>query len=301
MSEDNKNHFPHLLEALPKVGDATIQTLELLWRAAPEQVEEIDSLFAAGVQARLAEGQAPTLGVMYNVLQIPKEVLEQIWLLAHAAWHDLEQFCKLKEDPSTKVERKLVADAIAAATKLSEGDRSGWPKEVPAFRSLNEGVVSKAIRELFAMATAWALMHEMCHAKFYDAKDRPENLIDEEMMCDEYAADFLLSRIDRYTELTGEANDKVRGKRAMGALVGLIYVARMSNEIKNSATHPHVRDRIKLLFEKIGDEPTARFWSFAIAMLWGLRPDIAFAPVTLENPSERDLANFALKEAFQEQ
>jgi len=210
LTEEAKKYFPHLLEALPETGDATLQTLELLWRAAPEQTDELDGLFAAGIQARIANGQKPEMGVTYNVLQIPKGVLEQIWLLSHAAWHDLVQFDKLKSDPTAEIERHLVADAIAASKGLARNDRSGWPPSIPALGEKREGVENKAIRELHAMATAWAITHEMRHAKFFEASDRPKTLIEEELQCDAYAAEFLFSRIERYVELTGEPIDKVR-------------------------------------------------------------------------------------------
>jgi len=86
----------------------------------------------------------------------------------------------------------------------------------------------------------------------------------------------------------------------MGALVGLTYVARMSAEAEKSKTHPPVSERIRLLFERVGNDPAASFWTFAIALMWGLKPAIAFAPVAKKEQSERDLAVFALGLAFQE-
>ena len=293
-----KDHFPHLLEVLPEDGDATISTLELLWRAAPEQVGELDAVFSSGIQARLSRGKSPTLGVTFNALQIPKEFLEQLWLLSHAAWNDLLQFDKLKRDPKAFVENSLVAKAVEAARMLAKGERPGWPSEIPAFQEEKPGVEAKAVRELFAMAAAWAILHEVQHAKFFEDQNRPKNIVDEEMACDAYASDVLLSKIQKYHELTGEEIDRVRGKRAMSSLVGLYYVARLSAESRSNSDHPPVQCRIKLLFDKIGADPASYFWTFALALVWGLNPSIATMPVSLPDPSQRDLAYCALAGAF---
>jgi hypothetical protein len=291
-------HFPHLLEVLPNAGDATKLTLELLWRAAPEQVEELDTLFAAGIQTRISQSEAPIIGVSYNVLQVPPNMLRQLWLLSHAAWSHLLAFYKLKQNEDGQVEASAASSAIAAAKSIGTVHEQPWPADVSAFQELAEGVEAKAVRELYAMAVAWAIFHEMRHAKFFEDENRPSSSVEEEMCCDSYAANCLFDKIAKYSELTGEASDKVRAKRASAALVGLYYIATLSPERQGSATHPAVRDRIKLLFDKIGDGGVLYFWDLAVALIWGVAPEIASAPVPLVDPSPRDLAYFALDQAF---
>lgn len=84
----------------------------------------------------------------------------------------------------------------------------------------------------------------------------------------------------------------------MGALVGLYYVARLSKESRTERKHPPVRERIKLLFDKVGAEPAKHFWNFAIGLMWGLNPAIAQMSVKNVSPSSRELAYIALEYAF---
>jgi hypothetical protein len=292
------SYFPHLLEVLPGPGDATKQTLELLWRAAPEQVEEFDAVFAKGIQARLLKQQSPVLGVMYNTLQIPEEVLVQLWLLAHAAWQDFLNFQERKKGNPAEDGKKIVEEAITAAQAVGRGERPTWPSQIPEFRENRDGVEAKAVRQIFAMACAWALMHEVQHAKLYDDNTRPVDPIAEELGCDAYASDILFSKIAKYSELTGEAEERVRGKRAMAAFVGLYFIAKFSGESTKSQTHPPIGDRIKLLFDKIGSAPINHFWDFATALMCELQPKIAEMPVKKPDVSSRDLAYLALEFAF---
>ena len=271
-----------------------------MWRAAPEQVEELERILADGVQARLLKGLSPTLGVTYNVLQIPEEVLHQIWLLSHAAWHDFSNFDELKEKGiDTLIDSSLILEASAAAQAIAEGHKPEWPSRIPKFRESKEGTEAKAIREIFAMACTWAILHELRHAQFHDDPDRPSNMMEEELACDHYAAHFLLSKIDAYSAVTKEDESQVRAKRAIAALVGLYFVARLSQPAVDSNSHPPIKDRIKLLFDDVGTLPSKGFWGFSTGLLWGIKPSIASMPITMPNPSSRDLAYLALNAAFE--
>ena len=258
-------------------------------------------MLADGVQARLLKGQSPVLGVTYNVLQIPEEVLRQIWLLAHAAWHDFSNFDELKEKGiDTPIDSSLIEAAYTTAKAIAKGSQFEWPSAIPRFREIKEGVEAKAIREIFAMSCAWAILHEFRHAQYLDDPERPTNSFEEELACDRYAATFLLSEISAYCALSNEDESEVRAKRAMGALVGLYFVARLTPPESNSNTHPPVKERMKLLFDAVGTLPSKGFWSFSTALLWGIRPSIASMPITVPNPSSRDLAYLALSAAFEQ-
>jgi hypothetical protein len=208
------------------------------------------------------------------------------------------EFEKLKADRNALVEKSLILEAVAAAQSLSKGEVPQWPTGIPSFSEAKEGDQAKAVRVLYAMAVAWAILHEMQHAKFYENADKPNEPIDEEIQCDEYAADFLLGKIEKYFELTGEPVDHVRGKRAMSALVGLYYIAKLSPENSVSETHPPIQMRIRLLFDRIGSQPAIHFWGFATALICGLNPDIASTPISEVVVSSRDLASVALDKAF---
>jgi hypothetical protein len=269
-----------------------------LWTIAPEQTEELDLLFTSGVQARLSKGQSPSLGVFYNAIQIPEEALQQIWLLAHAAWQEFINFEKLKAGETLIAGDPLIQTAISAAQGIGSGGTPAWPTQIPAFNQVNEGDEAKAVREMYGMACGWAILHEVQHAKLHESTDRPDNSIDEERMCDAYALEFLFSKIENYSLLKNEPEERVRGKRAISALVGLYFVAKLSHQETQTDSHPSIKERIKMLFDQIGENPATYFWGFALALIIGLKPEIASieAPTTLSN--SRELAYFALEQAF---
>jgi hypothetical protein len=273
---DTRSQYKHLLETSLKPGDATIPTLELLWRAAPEQVKELDRLFGSGVQTRALHGPSPVIAANFNAIQISEEFLQQLWLLAHGAWEDLKEFSKLKATGETNAyNSRRTGEAVAAAKQIARRETVSWPDWVPAFREVRTSIESKAIRELFAMSCAWAIFHEAQHATFFGAADRPTDPVEEERRCDAYALDCLFSDIEQYVELTREPADKVRGKRASGALVGLYAIAKLSAPNSNGDPHPPPGDRIRALVDRLGDEPVASFWTFAFALMYGLcaRPE----------------------------
>jgi hypothetical protein len=267
----------------------------LLRRAAPEQVEELNKLFEIGVQARALHGPSPILASNFSAIQISEEFLQQVWLLAHAAWEDLEEFYRLKknDDPASYDARRSV-EAINAARSIANQQSPSWPNWVPQFLEVRTTVEAKATRELFAMACAWAIFHEAQHATLYSTENRPDDLAKEEEACDAYAIEKLFSEIEQYAQLTGEAADKVRGKRAMGVLVGLYAVANLTAAGSSEDPHPPVRRRIRTLFDRIGEAPVAQFWSFAFAMLYSLCEKRAILRAE-EGTSMRDMTYLMLQ------
>lgn len=235
--------------------------------------------------------------MIYDVLQIPGEVLVQIWLLAHAAWQDFLNFQDRKNGKEFTEGAHITARAVSTARAISKGEELDWPSQIPKFHEEREGAEAKAVREIYAMACAWAILHEMQHAKFDKDVNRPKDCIAEEAACDAYANEFLFSKIEKYSELTQEAPDRVRDKRAIAAFVGLYFVAKISDG-RESETHPPIGDRIKSLFDRIGEAPLNHFWDVALALICELKPEITKKKIEVENPTSRDLAYIALNYAF---
>lgn len=294
----SRSEFPHLLEIDPEDGDVTRPTLELLATAVPEQIDELECLFRAGVEVRYSIGRSPSFCAMGNVLCLSEEALRQIWLLTHAAWHDFSNFEALKAGRQLAAPERLIQDAVAAAIDIANGGSPAWPPSIPQFKAVPLDQETSAVREMFAMATAWAILHEMRHAKFYAQGDRPDDGVHEEWLCDSYAFDMLFSKTKEYPRAEAEGLDRVRSKRAISALVGLYFIARLSRSDRASESHPPVQDRIRLLFDKVGDEPAQYFWGLATALMWGLRPEIASIKIGETVPTGRDLAYIALSHAF---
>ncbi|HJS45151.1 MAG TPA: phage exclusion protein Lit family protein [Rhizomicrobium sp.] len=289
-----------MLEVIPKEGDVTILCYELLLRSAPERVAELDRLFKLGIGIQFSKSARPTLGVIDGTVCISEGFLQQIWLLSHAAWLDFENFEKQKKMGSLLPADELIQlrQAIEAAEKIGDLFAPKWPESIPQHREEREGMEAKAIREIYAMATCWAVLHEMKHAELFTCLAKIADPHEEESACDGYAFDFLFVEIAEYEKRSGDAEGRVLGKRSIAALVGLYFVARLSKDGVPSETHPHVQTRIRSLFEKVGDLAVLHFWDFSIALLCGLRPEISQSAVELEKPTSKDLAYLALERAF---
>ena len=182
------------------------------------------------------------------------------------------EFDKLKADPKASVETALASEAEQAAKSIANGESPRWPAQIScSANEAQEGVHAKAVRELFAMAAAWAILHEMQHAKFYDD---PEQAV---MIALPRKCSVMLTRqifsLRRSTNTPSSRQqlqiayvESEQWLRSWDSTMLPKYLARA----KLVGTHLPLRDRIKLLFDKVGTESAAHFWGFATAMMWGL-------------------------------
>jgi Peptidase U49 len=149
----------------------------------------------------------------------------------------------------------------------------GWPEGVLP-RQEDKGGFDKeqqAAFDLTMIATAYMLLHEMRHVMFnIDDVNQPQR--DEEMLCDEFARNFLLDGIDSYVQSSGELVPKVLMKRAAGITLGacIVYEFTPAQARPGELGHPPIADRLVALMEAIPDRVDNQFWVFAASLLVAL-------------------------------
>lgn len=274
----------HFLETALEPGDITEQAWRLLRAATPEGAKKLQEIIAEkSIEIHLVDGDAADLGSIFGVVQIPRHFIVRMWILAHAGWEALRDYgsilfaSRLQEydiEPGD-IKRCLQemkihprsADAVAFASR-TEMDLRDWPAWIPEFQAQPTNVETHAIKELWAMAVAWCLLHEVRHAMFFKDNDQPDESIEEERLCDDFALRALIDGVNSYAEATQEPEDKVRGKRAMGILVGLYVVASLTKHANDS--HPLPSERVVRLLNDIDGLPSANFWNFSSGLIYTL-------------------------------
>jgi hypothetical protein len=261
---------------------ATIQQLFVRHSVSVKLKSQIE--FQAGYPVFFSPEASPGLAA---ILWSPI-MFTLMWVLSHGAWEAMRDFGsviiaalqsgmqeisgKEIESQAARLEagdRSLVA--VDCAVRIGQGEELPIPSWIPNISDA-QNIEQEAVRELWFIAISWMLMHEFQHIFFAAEGIEFNSLLDEEIACDKAAFKWLIADSDSYAHSKKQAADKVLGKRAMGALVGLFCIAWLSGQDK-SVTHPPAATRLGLLLDEIGDRPAAHFWSFAAGLIYILVPD----------------------------
>ena len=274
-------------------GDVTEKVISLLIRGAPERSKELQNLIRSlGIQFEKTEGSGKfKISAFQNVVCIDNDSLEIMWLLSYAAWEAMREYGSIIEAgqvsqvtlTAESIEEALLLvpsqrsslDCIEAVRNMVNGNNMTWPDWVPQTFSTPNGMEQDSIRELWAIAVTWSLLHETTHAELFKTEKRPDSLLKEERECDRKATCWLLDKYEDYAAHTGDAADLVLAKRAMGILVGIFTIAGISTSEHLIESHPPIKERIEALLDRINTKDAGRFWEFAAGLLFVMHPNRA--------------------------
>lgn len=274
--------------------DITESALDYISRAMPEQSLAIRELFTHyAVEIQLTSevdfqpGQGPQFSpeVAFSVIRWPPIMFSLMWVLAHGAWEAMRDYgsivlsryfsgaesvkrSEIENDASTLGVSGKALEAIDCAVQIAHGKAVDLPSWLPNVDNTSN-IEQEAIRELWFLAIAWMLLHEFQHIVFKEQSTSFARDIDEELACDKAAFDWLLSKVDEFAGASRQPADKVRGKRAMGALIALFCIVWLSDR-DESATHPPVIQRLSVLLAEIGEKEAGLFWEFAVGLMYVL-------------------------------
>ena len=164
-----------------------------------------------------------------------RETLAQMWLLAYAAWRAIEAYSGvlllLRLDGlrfnwaevgqlhgQSQADSRLAAALLKARElgRLEQLERFTWLEGVPTPDQKTFGSVEdRAAHDLALFARAFAVLHEMKHFMYEQKRVKRASEQDEHIICDEFAADFLVGRIDEYAPGHNWSAADVLRKRAM--------------------------------------------------------------------------------------
>lgn len=275
-------------------ADITSGALDYISRAVPEHAPAIRQLFSDySIRVRLTpdiefrRGQPVDCSpsAIFSVIQWPPIMYTLMWLLAHGAWEVMRDYGSViltayhtgaLSVTSAEIEKAALGlgasdkglRAIDCAVRTARGEVVALPDWLPNI-SDPENVQHAAVRELWLLAIVWMLLHELQHILIRQKNIQFDVWLDEELACDEAASTWLLSDLERYSVSSKQAAEKVRGKRAMGAIIGLFCVGWLSDR-DQSSTHPPIFQRLAILINALGETDAGLFWSFAAGLIYVL-------------------------------
>jgi Peptidase U49 len=263
----------------------------LITAAVPERRAHLNALWQRyAPQFVLSQDQLGFVmkSAAFGAVIYTNKALLQIWLLGFAAWRavgayaDIIRSCAaaglLFDPPSVAaLPGQSAVDAafdrtLAAAEELNQIDNLAsftWPADVPPPGTESFSVPDKAAHDLVCIATAYFFLHELKHVAFAVDKDAPTDLVAEEIACDRFAQEFLLSGASAFATEIGKPPDEVLAKRVAAiALAGFVMIAvTPPNAWGGTGSHPPLAERLRDTFETIAIPPTAYPWNVGAALL----------------------------------
>jgi hypothetical protein len=282
--------------------DFTQGALNYMKRAAPERANALQTLFDDhGIRVRhtsldkFRQGEVvdPSPRALWGTIQFPPIMHTIAWLLSHGGWEAMRNYGAaiisfqfvgaafsgadvekaLKRYPDTA----RCSEVIDCAVKNVQGSEMPLPSWLPNISDTSPDPDTNrqydAVRELWLIAQCWFLFHELQHILLAVEKKTFPDYRSEELTCDSRASEWLLDGVDFYSRQSShEPPDTVRGKRAMGILVGLFCIGWLSAP-EGSPSHPPLKERLKILLEQVGTLDAAHFWDFTVGLLFVLSKD----------------------------
>lgn len=182
---------------------------------------------------------------------------------------------------------------ISAATALGQAEdlTSVFWEDVPLPGTETFSVPDKAAYDLICIATAYVFLHEVKHLAFAQDGDAPESPIAEEMACDRFARDFLLSDVPAFARMIEKPADEVLAKRLAGIALAAFVVLEITPSAwwSGSGTHPPIAERLKGVFEGAAISPTEYPWNIGAALLLAKLRAVARPPPQLTFANEKAL------------
>lgn len=149
-----------------------------------------------------------------------------------------------------------------------------WPEGIPMPENgKSKNIELSVVFDLVLMATAYVFLHELKHVIFSAEDNAPENALEEELQCDQFAAEVILRDIRVYVNQSGYATEMVQMKRSMGIALGAAFLAIATPRelLAGSNSHPAVHKRWLVTLGSSPLEENSYYWlyfaSLAIAIL----------------------------------
>jgi hypothetical protein len=262
----------------------------LIAAVVPERRADLDVLWHRyNPQFRLSPDRPGfVIESAFGAIIYTNKTLLQIWLLGFAAWRAVEAYADIIRscaaigllfDPPSVVALpgQPAVDAafdqtLAAAKKLGETDGVAsftWPADVPPPGVESFSVPDKAAYDLVCIATAYVFLHELKRVAFAVDGDAPTDPVAEEIACDRFAREFLLSTTPAFAAEIRKPAEEVLAKRvaAIALAAFVIFEVTPPQFWGGSASHPPIAERLKDVFTNVPLSPTAYPWNIGAALV----------------------------------
>ena len=304
-------------------SDKTESIFNLIVDSTPERRDELTQ-FRNDYSVRFVEVNDKA-GIVMNATKdrvaFARKDLQVIWLLAFSLWKAIGLFAPhimtrpLFESPGKsileldteldRIERdyRERLDSVLHLIKGNVVDERLWPPDIPKpVRSRDDlsSTEHKAAHDLAFMTIAVAFLHELRHVKFHrdhvNGIMRPTNPAEEEMACDVWARNWLISKLGEYARVHNYTYEQVATKRTMALLI-ICEFLRLANSFADSfgsKEYPPLADRISALSGGITLSDYNAFWILSSCVLYGEARRQGRRSLELPSASPRTIAQFLL-------
>lgn len=295
--------------------------LHLLRGAVPERADDIGGLWAQyGHAIEISpDAEGVTMNADAKRIQFDTKTINLFWLIGFSGWRAIEVYAPalvlatvagmpLDQALNVDAERERFefeyrqridrARSIIAAQRTTEIQ---WPTDVPRPTADRNGLSNAqhiATFDLVAMALAFALLHEFRHVMFCVDNDAPSTLAEEEIACDAWARDYMISGLAAYAQQHGHSYAQVQEKRAMGIALAAatIHVITPSHAHWGGRQYPPIAERLTTMIGGYNLSADSPFWVFTSCLLIALMRQ-EHRPLDIVASSNQEMVE-ALLEAF---
>jgi len=267
-------------------SEANEAVLQAIFGSAPERREEIEQLWRDYSPRFLQAADRPGFmleGGPFEMVLFNSRTMLQIWILGFAAERAFVDYGgivfiaglseRFPAEDVLGVSPDHFNALIRAVTELGEVERIRdfkWPAAAPhPSRGKPSNLYGAMTFDLLVMAAAYVFLHEVEHVRLRSSSGKELSPKEEELVCDTFARETLLGRIQDYSMESGYALDILTTKRAMSIALAsfLLFVITPSKLWGGSDAHPPVLERIKALTNSLALPPSDHFWIYLSSLL----------------------------------
>ena len=296
---------------MPEDQDFSEEAVQrVILASAPEREGELRAIWAEHCpHIQLTEDKVGfSLGESFGSVLFDHKTMCQIWLLGFAAQKAFNaysgflvssQLFGLPFSPAMisahphyaglANECQGILEKIDELSEMERLEHSEWPANVPAPMGKPSDLNGCMAFDLICMAGAYCFLHEIKHVMLRTS-DEQLTQHEEEIRCDGFARDFLLSQIDQYARTSGYPLDVLKAKRSMGiALASVLLLVITPRALwSGSAIHPPVASRIVELTNRLEIQASYHFWIYLSCLLLAqIKKDgLVFFNQIITNPRE---------------
>src|ERR1700722_941989 len=269
--------------------------VHLLEAASPEKAKELNRVLADNKIHFAIDLSAEDIvfcaDPFTKIITIGAKGLARFWCHAYAAYVFFDELSAEKRrdssvrlvDLRTTDRRRQAGDVLRWAVEHDiqirmQGDKfKAESHQIPAglpipFAPSLKGSDEDLADELFLMALAFMIHHEIAHLRLKHVCATGLRSFEQERAADVAAADWLLS--------DQSLSEKQRAKRQLGTALGLGWLAVLDvyAKVASNNTHPPMPDRLFELMQRFEPDPNGYVWGFLMALV-GLHLGNKKAPV----------------------
>jgi len=195
--------------------------------------------------------------------------LELLWAAAYSYWEMYQLITAVQRRPDrrrmrTEFNRRVEMEDLYgwALANVARGAGEEWPPQLPLpSLSYERGSAVHVATELFLVAVAWILHHEVGHIVFRHSDEKSRSVRAHEWEADERATSWLFDGVEDIA---------IRQKLGLGLVVALAMLAARRKPGEHSTApedHPHPLERLPHALAAIGAGDNDVVYAFAIAAL----------------------------------